>query len=97
MIIHTIQHTQTVPASPPECWEFFSNPGNLAQLTPPALDFRVLSDVPSKIYAGLMIEYRVRPVFGLPMVWLTEITYVDENRRFVDEQRVGPYLSLIHI
>jgi ligand-binding SRPBCC domain-containing protein len=74
-----------------QCWDFFSNPANLAQLTPPALDFRVLTDTPKKMHPGLMIEYRVRPILGIPMTWLTEITHVDEGRRFIDEQRIGPY------
>jgi ligand-binding SRPBCC domain-containing protein len=39
----------------------------------------------------MMIEYRVRPVFGIPAKWLTEITNVEDGRFFVDEQRIGPY------
>jgi ligand-binding SRPBCC domain-containing protein len=38
-----------------------------------------------------MIEYRVRPLLGFPMRWLTEITHVEPGRFFVDEQRIGPY------
>ena len=43
------------------------------------------------MYAGLMIEYRVKPILGIPMNWITEITHVDDLRYFVDEQRKGPY------
>lgn len=39
----------------------------------------------------MMIEYRVRPLLGIPVTWLTEITHVKELSSFVDEQRVGPY------
>lgn len=91
MAIYTLQHRQIVKASLQECWEFFSNPGNLATITPPWLDFKVLSDLPKAIYPGMMIEYRVRPLLGLPVTWLTEITHVEQLRSFVDEQRVGPY------
>lgn len=38
-----------------------------------------------------MIRYRVSPLAGIPMTWLTEITQVREPHYFVDEQRVGPY------
>ncbi len=38
-----------------------------------------------------MIEYRVRPLFGLPTPWLTEITHVERLKSFIDEQRIGPY------
>src|SRR3982750_2065558 len=73
------------------CWRFFSDPGNLARITPPSLGFKVESELPGEIYAGLMIRYTVSPLFGIPMSWLTEITRVDKPHYFVDEQRVGPY------
>ena len=38
-----------------------------------------------------MIRYRVRPLWNIPVSWLTEITEVQEPEYFVDEQRVGPY------
>lgn len=91
MIIHTLQRTKIVNAPLAECWNFFSNPRNLVRITPPALDIEVITDTGDRVHAGLLIQYRVRPLFGIPMTWLTEITYVDEGRRFVDEQRVGPY------
>jgi ligand-binding SRPBCC domain-containing protein len=91
MAIHTLQHHQVIRATPVECWAFFSNPRNLKVITPPALDFRILSVLSEKMHPGMMIEYRVRPMFGIPVTWLTEITQVCEPYYFVDEQRVGPY------
>lgn len=43
-----------------------------------------------------MIAYRVRPLLGVPMTWLSEITLVEEGVRFIDEQRVGPYAVWHH-
>lgn len=43
-----------------------------------------------------MIAYRVRPLLGLPMTWLSEITLVEPGVRFIDEQRVGPYAVWHH-
>jgi ligand-binding SRPBCC domain-containing protein len=43
------------------------------------------------MYEGLMIEYTVRPLLGIPMNWVTEIKTVKDLELFVDEQRVGPY------
>jgi ligand-binding SRPBCC domain-containing protein len=91
MAIHTLRTHQIIPAAIGDCWEFFSDPGNLARITPPGLDFQIVSELPEKIYPGLMIEYRVRPLLGLQMTWLTEITHVNRPFGFVDEQRVGPY------
>jgi ligand-binding SRPBCC domain-containing protein len=90
-MIHVLRTTQIVPASLETCWEFFSDPRNLARITPPSLDFQILSELPREMHPGLMIEYRVRPLLGLPMRWLTEITHVEKPGYFVDEQRVGPY------
>ncbi len=74
-----------------ECWRFFSDPRNLARITPPALGFTVLSTLPETIHPGLMIRYRVRPIWKIPVSWLTEITQVQRPAYFVDEQRIGPY------
>jgi ligand-binding SRPBCC domain-containing protein len=95
-VIHRIDLSATIDASLSEAWGFFSNPGNLRQITPPELDFTIVSQVPAVMYPGLMIEYRVRPLFGIPMTWLTEITQVREPHYFVDEQRVGPYAIWHH-
>jgi ligand-binding SRPBCC domain-containing protein len=89
--IHTLEQTQTVRAKLADCWDFFSDPRNLARITPPELGFEVTSTLPGRMHPGMMIQYRVRPLFGVPLTWLTEITHVDEPRCFVDEQRVGPY------
>ena len=76
MAIHALRRTQIVAAPLGECWAFFSNPRNLALITPPGLDFQVLSELPAAVYPGMMIEYRVRPLLGIPVRWLTEITHV---------------------
>jgi ligand-binding SRPBCC domain-containing protein len=96
MPIHVLRDTQVVPASPAQCWDFFSDPRNLPKITPPELGFQVLSELPERIYPGMMIEYRVRPLLRVPLTWLTEITHVDTPRSFVDEQRVGPYAIWHH-
>lgn len=96
MPIHILRRNQIVPASVDACWTFFSDPRNLATITPPDLDFQVMGDLSPSIYPGMMIEYRVRPLLGIPVTWLTEITHVTEPYRFVDEQRVGPYAIWHH-
>lgn len=95
-MIHLLERKQELATDLETCWEFFSNPGNLAKITPPDLDFQVLGELPGEIYEGLMIEYRVRPLLGIPLPWLTEITYVRRPFYFVDEQRWGPYAVWHH-
>tara|TARA_B100001123_G_C14887375_1_gene858461 strand:+ start:149 stop:676 length:528 start_codon:yes stop_codon:yes gene_type:complete len=91
MTLHRFETEQLLPISSREAWEFFSSPRNLTVITPPEMGFEVTSPMPSTIYAGLIVTYRVRPIFGIPVQWVTEITHVDEGRYFVDEQRLGPY------
>jgi ligand-binding SRPBCC domain-containing protein len=90
-MIYKLEDTQIVPASIAKTWEFFSQPLNLREITPPGFGFEVQGNPGKKIYQGQLIEYRVRPLFGIPMRWLTEITHVREQEYFCDEQRVGPY------
>jgi ligand-binding SRPBCC domain-containing protein len=73
------------------CWQFFSDPRNLEKITPPSLRLHIESELPSRIYPGLMVQYVVSPIFGIPLRWLTEIIRVDEPHHFIDEQRIGPY------
>ena len=89
--MYSIKRIQKVPISLEQAWDFFSSPKNLAVITPPDLGFVIHSGLPEKMYAGMFIEYTVRPLFGIPMNWVTEITHVAEHDFFVDEQRVGPY------
>ncbi|MFQ5380410.1 MAG: hypothetical protein ACE5EF_02135 [Dehalococcoidia bacterium] len=91
MSIHRFEARTAVAAGLDEVWSFFSDPGNLAAITPPELGFQIRSNLPERVYPGLIVVYRVQPLGPLPTTWVTEITYVDEGRLFVDEQRAGPY------
>jgi ligand-binding SRPBCC domain-containing protein len=93
---HTLKTVQKLPISIDEAWEFFSNPSNLAKITPSKLGFKILSKYHGeKMYAGQIIEYTVKPLLGIPMYWMTEITQVKHKEFFIDNQRYGPY-SLWH-
>lgn len=85
------ERLQILPATLEEAWEFFSDPGNLVRITPPAMDFRITSAPQAATYAGQILTYTVRPLLGISMSWTTEITHVSRPDFFVDEQRFGPY------
>lgn len=89
--IHRLHRRQRLPIELAEAWRFFSDPRNLALITPPGLGLRVQSPLPERVYPGLIITYRIRLPFGVPGRWVTEISHLDEPHRFVDEQRLGPY------
>jgi ligand-binding SRPBCC domain-containing protein len=55
------------------------------------LGFEVLSGAERRMHPGQLITYRLRPLVGVSLGWVTEITQVEEPLFFVDEQRLGPY------
>ena len=92
MGFYQFKKKQVINASLEAVWEFISDPANLKKITPDYMGFDITSkEVPSKMYAGMIISYRVSPLFGIKTTWVTEITHLKENSYFVDEQRVGPY------
>ena len=96
MAAHSIKTVQKIPVSLDEAWAFFSNPANLQAITPEGMGFTVISKHHGEImYAGQLIEYTVKPLAGIPIYWMTEITQVKDRTYFIDEQRYGPY-SLWH-
>lgn len=61
------------------------------------MGFKVITpNLPEKMYPGMMIQYKVSPLLGIPLTWVTEISQVREFEFFVDEQRVGPYALWHH-
>lgn len=96
MATYSLKTVQRIPVSLDEAWAFFSNPANLQRITPPEMGFSIISDHHgNSMYPGQIIEYTVRPLLGIPMYWMTEITHVKDRTYFIDEQRFGPY-SLWH-
>lgn len=93
MKAYHLKFTQSIPVTIKEAWDFFSSPHNLAKITPPEMGFTVTSelDAAQKMYPGLIITYKVSPMLGMKLNWMTEITHVAEKRYFIDEQRFGPY------
>lgn len=91
MPIKFLKREQHLPISIEEAWDFFSSAHNLNKIKPEGMTFKIQSDVPDKIYPGLVINYRVAPVLNIPLNWTTEITHVSYQKYFVDEQRCGPF------
>ena len=90
----TLERTQTVPLPLEEAFAFFADPRNLAAITPPWLQFRILA-APERLERGSTIRYRLA-VKHVPIRWLTEITAWQPPRAFTDVQRRGPYRRWVH-
>ena len=91
-MIHQLRFKQTLKTDIDTLWDFMSSPANLCKITPAHMDFQILNNLNGeKMFAGQIIEYHVKPIAGIKMNWVTEITHVKDKEYFVDEQRFGPY------
>ncbi len=90
--MYELKKIQHIPISIENAWDFFSRPDNLAKITPSYMNFDILarSDA-GEMYPGMVISYRVSPMFNISVKWATEITQVKEYRYFIDNQIKGPY------
>jgi ligand-binding SRPBCC domain-containing protein len=84
-----------LPRPVDEVFPFFADAHNLQELTPPFLQFRVLTPRPIPMAPGTRIDYRLT-IHGFPIRWQSEITAWEPMAMFVDEQRKGPYRAWIH-
>jgi len=92
MAFYQFIHEQLFHASVAEMWSFIYAPKNLKEITPDYMGFEITTPCLSeKMYAGMIISYKVSPVLNFKVDWVTEITHVKDNEFFVDEQRIGPY------
>lgn len=97
MAFYQFTQQQKIPASVETVWQFIATPANLQKITPPYMGFKVTSNSGSThMYAGMIISYIVKPLLGIPLTWVTEISQVQPLSHFVDEQRLGPYTFWHH-
>ncbi|MFN4082298.1 MAG: SRPBCC family protein [Bacteroidia bacterium] len=78
-----------------EVFEFFSKAENLNEITPPELNFKILTPTPINMEKGVLIKYRIK-LFGVPFFWKTLISEWNPPYKFVDEQIGGPYTLWHH-
>jgi ligand-binding SRPBCC domain-containing protein len=98
MKVYRLEVKIVLPIPLDEAWDFFANPENLALLTPKSMAFSNAFplDAP-RVYPGMLIVHRVSPLPMLNLTWVTEITHLENQVRFVDEQRKGPFALWHHI
>jgi len=92
---YNFQSELWLPRGRAEVFPFFADAHNLEFITPPWLNFEVLSPGPMVMRVGLLIDYRIR-VHGIPICWQTEIAEWNPPRGFVDRQLRGPYTLWVH-
>lgn len=87
--------TQQVPVTRASVTDFFEQPENLQELTPPFLHFQIETPLPITMKEGARIDYTIR-LHGLALRWRTHIEAYVPGRRFVDVQLKGPYALWRH-
>lgn len=85
-----LQAEQWLPRPLDEVFAFFADAYRLQDLTPPFLNFHVLTPRPVMMAPGTKIDYRLK-LHGIPIRWQSEISDWQPPVRFVDRQLRGPY------
>jgi ligand-binding SRPBCC domain-containing protein len=91
-MVYQLKRKQQLNCDLTKAWQFFSSAHNLADITPRDMGFVILNDLPAaEIYEGMIINYTVSPLLGIPLKWQTKITQVDFEKSFTDFQQKGPF------
>lgn len=88
--MHTLHTEVRIPRPIEDVFAFFADAGNLQAITPPWLDFRILTPRPIEMRANALLDYRLK-LRGVPIRWRTRIAAYEPPVRFIDEQLRGPY------
>ena len=78
-----------------EVFDFFADAGNLERITPPELNFKIITPQPIDIKRGALIDYKLK-LHGFPLTWKTVISTWNPPNVFVDEALKSPYKQWIH-
>ena len=93
--VHRFFESTMIPLPIEQVFEFFSKAENLQKITPPELDFRILTPLPIVMGQGTLINYKLK-LHGIPFGWRTRIVHWDPPHAFADQQLKGPYSVWLH-
>jgi len=94
-VTHQLNRHHFIAKPLADVFPFFQKPENLATITPPWLNFVVLSALPVQMAPGTRIDYSIR-ILGIRLRWTSLITVYDPPNLFLDEQVKGPYALWRH-
>lgn len=92
MSIYRLRKEQFIPTDIETVWMFFATPENLKKIMPGDTQFEFLTELHGeRVYRGMKIEYKIRPILNISLLWVTEIKEVMNRYRFTDVQIKGPF------
>ena len=92
---YRLEQEQFIPRPRSDVFRFFSDALNLERLTPPFLNFKVLTPPPIDMQPGARIDYKLS-LYGVGFRWRTRIESFTPDEAFVDTQERGPYVLWHH-
>lgn len=96
MAEHILERKQIIKCPRQEVFDFFADAQNLERITPPELNFHIITPPPIEIKKGALIDYNLK-LRGIPITWKTEITQWNPPCSFVDTALKSPYKQWIHL
>lgn len=95
MAEHILAHKLTLSLPIEKVFDFFADAGNLERITPPELNFHIITPQPINLRKGTLIDYQLK-VRGFPVKWRTEISEWNPPFLFTDKALKSPYKQWIH-
>jgi ligand-binding SRPBCC domain-containing protein len=96
MAEYILERTQIINRPREEVFEFFADARNLERITPPELNFHIITPSPIDVKKGALIDYELK-LRGISIRWKTEITQWNPPHDFVDTALKSPYKQWIHL
>jgi len=87
---YKLQTSLLLPHPRDHVFTFFADACQLEAITPPWLQFHIVTPTPIEMKTGAIIDYRLK-LHSVTIGWKTRISVWEPPVRFVDEQLKGPY------
>ena len=67
MGVYTLKASQKIPASKEEVWDFIASPKNLKEITPDYIGVEIQTELPEKMYPGMISAVIFSNSMSLPL------------------------------
>lgn len=95
MAEHILARSLTLDLPRQTVFNFFADANNLERITPPELNFQIITPQPIEIKQNSLLDYKLK-LRGFPLTWRTEISVWNPPHSFVDRALKSPYKQWIH-